>query len=69
MGLKDKMRAYATLRARRNQTDFMRWLVRRPALMAAVGTYEAAVFVSNRAPDRYKTLADIKAAAMVGCPF
>ena len=69
MQLLDKLRAYSSLRWRRNHTDFVRWLVRRPALLAAVGTYEAAVIASNRAPDRYKTLADIKAAALVGCPF
>ena len=69
MQLLDKLRAYATLRWRRNHTDLLRWIVRRPALMVAMGTYEGAIIASNRAPDRYKTLADIKAAALVGCPF
>lgn len=69
MKLVDKLRAYATLRPRRNHFDFMRYLVRRPALMAAVSTYETAIFLSNRVEGRYKALASIKASSLIGCPF
>jgi hypothetical protein len=64
-----KLRAYATLRARRNYFDFMRYLVRRPALLVAVQTYETAVILSNRVEGRYKQLACIKASSLIGCPF
>ncbi len=69
MRIVDKLRAYATLRPRRNHTDFIRYLVRRPALLAAVATYETAVMLSNRTDTRYKQLAAIKASSLIGCPF
>ena len=69
MRLVDKLRAYATLRPRRNHFDFVRYLVRRPALMVAVQTYETALILSNRVEARYKQLADIKASSLIGCPF
>lgn len=69
MKLVDKLRAYATLRPHRNHLDFVRYLVRRPALMAAVSTYEAAIVLSNRVEGRYKQLASIKVSSLIGCPF
>ena len=69
MRLVDKLRAYATLRPRRNHFDFVRYLVRRPALMVAVQTYETALILSNRVEARYKQLAGIKASSLIGCPF
>lgn len=56
-------------RASRNRTDFVRYLIRRPAIMAAVGTYETAVLFSNRVDTRVKALAGIKASSLIGCPF
>ena len=69
MRLIDKLRAYATLRPRRNHFDFIRFLVRRPALLLAVQTYETAIILSNRLETRYKQLASIKASSLIGCPF
>ncbi|HEV2369678.1 MAG TPA: hypothetical protein VGR90_07365 [Acidimicrobiales bacterium] len=56
-------------RGKRNRTDALRFLVRRPALMAAVGGYETALLLSSRADTRLKTLAQLRSASMIGCPF
>ena len=56
-------------RAKRNRTDAFRWLIRRPALLAAVGTYESALLLSSRADNRHKALAQLMASSMIGCPF
>lgn len=56
-------------RAKRNRMDLMRYLLRRPALLAATGGYETALLLSSRAQSRLKLLAQVKASAMVGCPF
>ena len=69
MRVVEKLRAYARLRPRRNHFDFIRYLVRRPALMLAVQTYETAIILSNRVETRYKLLAGTKAASLIGCPF
>ena len=55
--------------ARRNRTDLLRHLVRRPAILAAVGAYETAVLASNRVDARLKYLATTKASSLIGCPF
>ena len=57
------------MRAKRNRTDAIRWLIRRPALLAAVGTYENALLLSSRADNRHKALAQLMASSMIGCPF
>ena len=67
-----KLRVYGRVLARvrgRWPPDLARLLAKRPALMAAVGTYEAALLVSGRVDSRLKTLSQIKAASLVGCPF
>ena len=69
MRLLDRVRAYAALRPRRNISDYTRYLVRRPALMLAVGTYEAATLASNRVDLRLKYLAVLKTSSLVGCGF
>ena len=56
-------------RAKRNRTDAVRWLIRRPALLAAVGGYEGALIVSSRAETRHKLLAQLMASSLIGCPF
>lgn len=71
MGL-DKVRAYGKIFARtryRRVPDLLRLLVKRPSILAAVGTYETALFASNRIDSRLKTLASIKTSSLVGCPF
>ena len=69
MRITAKLRAYATLRARRNYFDFLRYLVRRPAIAVAIATYETAIIFSNKVEPRYKQLAAIKASSLIGCPF
>ena len=56
-------------RARRNRTDAVRWLIRRPLLLGAIGSYETALLLSLKAQTRLKLLAQLKAASLVGCPF
>jgi hypothetical protein len=66
-----KLAAYARVlpTAKRNRLDLLRFLVRRPALLAAVGGYEAAVLVSSRVDNRTKALAFVKTSSLVGCPY
>lgn len=61
------LRAFAS--ARRNRTDLVGWLVRRPWLLVAVGCYETALLLTNRLDPRLKELAELKAASLVGCEF
>jgi hypothetical protein len=56
-------------RAKRNRTDYLRWLVRRPALFAAVNAYEASFLAGNGVDLRLKYLASLKASSLTGCPF
>lgn len=67
----NRLRAYLQVlpRARRNRGDLFRYLVRRPALLLAVSTYESAMVASNRVDSRLKALAQIKASGLIGCPF
>jgi hypothetical protein len=69
--LLSKVRAYAKIlpRAKRHRLDLIRYLARRPALLMAVGGYEAAVLASSRVDNRIKALAAVKASSLVGCPY
>ncbi|QYJ17243.1 hypothetical protein Rxycam_03085 [Rubrobacter xylanophilus DSM 9941] len=49
--------------------DLVRLLIRRPAILAAVGSYETALLVSGRVDGRIKALAELKTSSLVGCPF
>ena len=69
MRIASKLKAYATLRARRNHFDFVRYVMRRPAIALAISTYETAIILSNSTEGRYKQLAAIKASSLIGCPF
>lgn len=53
----------------RGVPDVLPLLIRRPALLAAMGAYETALMVSSRVDPRLKTLATLKASSLVGCPF
>jgi hypothetical protein len=71
----DKLRAYGRTfarvlpRYRETPTDLLRLLVRRPAILGAVGTYETALMVSGRVDSRLKVLAALKTSSLIGCPF
>ncbi len=71
----DKVRAYgrtfARILPRRREVpaDLLWLLVKRPALMGAVGTYETALILSSQVDSRLKALASLKSSALVGCPF
>jgi hypothetical protein len=66
-----KVRAYAQVlpRARRNRTDLLRWMARRPQLLAGIGAYEVGLFTAARADDRSKALAQLRVSSLIGCPF
>jgi hypothetical protein len=68
----DKVSAYGKVFVRtrvRRVPDLLRLLVKRPTILAAVGTYETALLVSSRVDGRLKTLAMLKASSLIGCPF
>ena len=68
----DKLRAYARTfaRARYDQVpDLLRLLLKRPAILMGMGTYETALLVSGKADSRLKALASIKTGSLIGCPF
>jgi hypothetical protein len=44
-------------------------LHRNPAVLAAVGSYETALQRASTVPERLKTLAQVRVAMQVGCPF
>ena len=71
MALLAKLIAYPKVlrRGRRNKTDLLRYLWRKPALFTAIQTYEAAVLISSSVPTELKALAQTKAAGRIGCPF
>lgn len=56
-------------KARHNRLNLLRYAVRRPAILLAIGGYETALFASGRVDFRIKALASVKASSMIGCPF
>ncbi len=64
-------RTFARILPRRREVpaDLLRLMVKRPALLGAVGTYETALMVSGRVDSRLKALASLKSSALIGCPF
>jgi hypothetical protein len=66
-------KAFAQIRtlakARRNRTDLLRYMIRRPALLGAIAVYETAELVSGRVDTRLKMLAGTKTTSLIGCPF
>lgn len=64
-------RTFARILPRYRQTpaDLLRLLVRRPAILGAVCTYETALVVSGRMDSRLKALASLKTSSLIGCPF
>jgi len=66
-----RMVAYvrAVTKAKRHRVDLLRWIVRRPATLIAIGAYETAVLTANGVDPRVKYLASMKASSLTGCPF
>lgn len=56
-------------RARRNRTDLLRALARRPLLLLGTAGYEFGTELSARVDPHLKLLAGLKAAALVHCEF
>ena len=71
MRLLRRLLAYRRIirKATRNQSDLMKYLVRRPAILSAIGAYEAATLFSNRVDIRMKYLAGLRTSSLIGCPF
>jgi len=72
MGRFNQLRIYGRLFRRvwrRASPDLVRLLLRRPAIMVAVGTYELGLMASSRVDARLKTLASLKTSSLIGCPF
>ncbi len=68
----NKLRAYGKVLVRvrsRRMPDLVRMLVKRPAILVGMSVYETGLMASSRVETRLKTLAQIKAASLVGCPF
>ncbi len=68
----DKLRAYAKVVVRvrsRRVPDLLRLLAKRPAILVGMSAYETALLASGQVETRLKTLAQIKAASLIGCPF
>ncbi|MFF0493127.1 carboxymuconolactone decarboxylase family protein [Nocardia sp. NPDC003482] len=54
---------------RRNRTDLMGWLIRRPQLLFSTLTYETMLLFSNRLDPKLKELAELKIAGMINCEY
>jgi hypothetical protein len=68
----DKLRAYGKTfaRARYDKVPgLFCLLLKRPAILMGMSTYETALLVSGKADSRLKALASIKTGTLVGCPF
>ncbi|HEY3002728.1 MAG TPA: hypothetical protein VGJ44_10300, partial [Kribbellaceae bacterium] len=56
-------------KARRNRSDLLGWLGRRPQILVAQAAYESALLLTARLDSELKMLATAKAAAMANCEF
>jgi hypothetical protein len=68
----DKLRVYGRTfaRARYGEVpDLLRLLLKRPAILMGISTYETALLLSGKADSRLKALASLKTGSLVGCPF
>lgn len=71
MGIVKRIWVYVRVmrKARRNRGDLVGWLLRRPQLLLAQGTYESSLLLMGRMPAELKTLAVAKAAMIVNCEY
>jgi alkylhydroperoxidase family enzyme len=64
-----RFRSYVrVMRTAKRPLETVRLLRGRWAIFGGVTAYELALFASNRVEARLKTLAQVKASALVGCP-
>lgn len=49
--------------------ELLRILRRRPALAMGVSSYELGLMASGKVEERLKSLASLKVASLVGCPY
>ncbi|WP_328409485.1 carboxymuconolactone decarboxylase family protein [Nocardia sp. NBC_00403] len=71
------MKAFARIRqtllairqAKRNRSDLLGWLIRRPQVLMSTIGYETAMLFSNRLDPKLKDLAELKTAGLVNCEF
>ena len=70
MRIRDKIKAYSrVMKGAKRPIETMRLMRKRPALLVAVATYETALIASERVDNRLKALGQIKAGALIDCPF
>lgn len=71
MRIVEKIKFYASMApgARRNRTDLLRHLVRRPTIAAGIGAYEFGLFLSGGLENRTKALAALRTSSLIGCEF
>ncbi|RHW25607.1 carboxymuconolactone decarboxylase family protein [Nocardioides immobilis] len=71
MGIVKRIWAYLRVlrKARRHRGDLLGWLVRRPQLLVAQGTYESSLMLMGRMPAQLKSLAVAKSAMIVNCEY
>lgn len=69
--LVDKLRGYVSVlpKAKRNRTDLVRWMIRRPLVLAGIGAYETGLLLSTGISNRHKGLAQIRTSSLIGCVF
>ncbi|MEV0034023.1 carboxymuconolactone decarboxylase family protein [Nocardia sp. NPDC050793] len=65
--IRSHLRAFR--RARRNRTDLVGWLGRRPQLLVSTAVYETMSIFANRLDTHLKDLAELKTAGLVNCEF
>ncbi|MCM6773124.1 carboxymuconolactone decarboxylase family protein [Nocardia sp. CDC159] len=61
------MRAFGS--ARRNRTDLVGWLIRRPQLLLSTLFFETMLLFANRLDPKLKELAELKIAGMINCEY
>ncbi|MGH9172527.1 MAG: carboxymuconolactone decarboxylase family protein [Acidimicrobiales bacterium] len=72
MTVRDQFRSYRVVLPmfmKSDKRDLLRYLRRRPQLLAGTFAYETAMLTSGRVDARLKALAQLKAAALVNCEF
>lgn len=59
----------AMRKAKRNRSDLVGWLLRRPQILFSTSVFETALLFSNRLDPKLKELAELKTAGLVNCEF